>query len=458
MQYSKRIECVASYDVVVCGGGFAGFAAAYSAAREGLRVCIVERNGAFGGVGTSCLVNHIMGQRHIENGKVTTCVGGLFAQLEERLLQMDGAVDFRDIDRELPPQGWLPSLGIGLAFDKEKMQLLLEQLLLEMGVRILYMTTIVDVIKDGDTLTGIVVHNKSGLSVIGGNYFVDATGDADICAYAGCKLLKGDEDGGLAAASLEMHLENVDAAELTEYMRTSGDVRFRKLIGDLKEKGIWQFPYEIFISVMLTDSGHFMINTIRQVGIDGTDADAISRGILDGRKENFALFEIAKQYFPGFRNARIRAIAPIIGIRETNRLVGQYTLTVEDLIGASAFPDSIALSGYGWDMPNPKKPSYQPFHGVKRRSPVTQIPYRCLLPQEIRNLIVAGRCISAEREVLGPVRVMAPCIAMGEAAGIATSLAWLDSTSYDRVDANALRRKIVEYGGLVDRSQVKETT
>ena len=214
MQYSKRIECVASYDVVVCGGGFAGFAAAYSAAREGLRVCIVERNGALGGVGTNCLVNHILGQRHIENGKVTTCVGGLFAQLEERLLQMDGAVDFRDIDRELPPQGWLPSLGIGLAFDKEKMQLLLEQLLLEMGVRILYMTTIVDVIKDGDTLTGIVVHNKSGLSVIGGNYFVDATGDADICAYAGCKLLKGDEDGGLAAASLEMHLENVDAAEL----------------------------------------------------------------------------------------------------------------------------------------------------------------------------------------------------------------------------------------------------
>ena len=239
-------------------------------------------------------------------------------------------------------------------------------------------------------------------------------------------------------------------------MRSTGDVRFRAIINKLKEAGIWKFPYEIFISVMLTKKDIFMINTIRQVGIDGTNIDSLSRGITDGRKENFELFEIARKYFPGFGNARVREIAPIIGIRETRRIIGEYTLTVEDLITGNTFNDSIALSGYGWDLPNPKKPSYQPFHGVARKSKITQIPYRCLLPKGINNLIAVGRCISVEREVLGPVRVMGPCIAMGEAAGIATALALNENIAYNKVDTIALRKKIVKSGGLVDSQQVRD--
>ena len=258
----------------------------------------------------------------------------------------------------------------------------------------------------------------------------------------------------MAAASLEMHLENVDYEKLTEYMRSTKDVRFIALINDLREKGIWKFPYDIFISVMLTENDTFMINTIRQVGIDGTDTNSVSQGIIDGRKENFELFSIAKQYFPGFENARIREIAPIIGIRETRRMIGEYTLTVEDLVTGVDFDDGIALSGYGWDLPNPKKPSHQPFLGVKRKSNITQIPYGCLLPKGISNVITVGRCISVEREVLGPIRVMGPCIAMGEAAGIATALAFQEKCSYKKVDIHNLRKKLVMYGGLVDRDMV----
>lgn len=451
MQYSKNIEIREKYDLVVCGGGFSGFAAAYSAARESLNVILIERTGSLGGVGTNGLVNHILGERYLDGKEVKTCVGGLFAQMEKELLKMDGATDIKDIDMELPPQGWYAGLGIGLIFDKEKMKLLLEEMLLRVGVKILYMTDIVDVFKNENEIKGVIVHNKSGLYGIEGKYFVDATGDADICTMAGLKTRKGDDEGGMAAASLEMHLENVDWEELTEYMRSTKDVRFRTLINELKEKGIWKFPYEIFISVMLTKKDTFMINTIRQVGIDGTSADSLSCGIIDGRRENFELFEIAKKHFPGFRNARVRDIAPVIGIRETNRILGEYTLTVEDLITGKDFSDSIALSGYGWDMPNPKKPSDQPFHAVVRKSPITQIPYGSLLPQGINNLITVGRCISVEREVLGPVRVMGPCIAMGEAAGIATALAFEENKSYNKVDTNALREKIVANGGFVDR-------
>ena len=200
----------------------------------------------------------------------------------------------------------------------------------------------------------------------------------------------------------------------------------------------------------------FMINTIRQVGIDGTDGNSLSQGIIDGRKENFELFEIAKKYFPGFKNATVKDIAPVIGIRETRRISGEYILSVEDLISGKDFDDGIAISGYGWDLPDPKKPSHHRSSEIKRSSPFTQIPYRCLIPKGIDNLITVGRCISVEREVLGPVRVMAPCIAMGEAAGIATSLALKNNSKYKEVDAIALREKIKKNNGIVSRTQIKE--
>ena len=455
--YSKNIEKTEHHDVVVCGGGFSGFAAAYAAAREGADVILVERNFCLGGVGTQCLVNHLLGSRNVKIPTYTydTCIGDVFDLIEDRILEMGGGIDVDDIDLSFHPYGWYAGLGVGLIFDKEKMKLLLEEMLCEVGVKILYGTNVIDVIKNGTKISGVVVHNKSGLSVINGKTFVDATGDADVCTLADCDFAKGDENGEMAAASLELHVENVDHEELTEYMRTVKDERFRALIKPLKESGVWKFPYEIFISVMLTQKDVFMINTIRQVGIDGTDATSLTDGVISGRKENFELLRVMREYFPGFKNATIREIAPSIGIRETRRVVGEYTLTVEDLIESKDFEDSIALSAYGWDLPNPKNPSYQPFHGVQRKSPYTQIPYRCLLPRGIDNLINVGRSVSVEREVLGPVRVMALCVAMGVAAGIASHVVVKNDIDYKRVDVTALREKIVSYGGFVDRDQVK---
>lgn len=455
MLYSREICTKESFEVVVCGGGFSGFAAAYAAAREGAKVALIERNSALGGVGTNGLVNHILGVRYAENNKLKTCVGGIFEKIEKSLLEADGGIDANTVDLGLNPHGWLPALGAGFIFDGEKMKLLLENMLEDAGVKLLYMTDIIDVIKEKNKLTGIVVHNKSGLYIIEGKYFVDATGDADICKLSGFEVIKGDENMEMAAASLEMHVENVDYKELTEYMRKTGDVRFRAIIEGLKKTGEWTFPYDIFISVMLTEKDTFMINTIRQVGIDGTDADSLTEGIIKGRKENFELLNVMQKRFPGFKNAKIRYIAPAIGIRETNRIKGEYTLTAEDLISGRDFQDGIALSAYGWDMPNPKRPSFQPFHGVEKSSPYTQIPYRCLLPKGTDNLIAVGRCISVEREVLGPVRVMGPCIAMGEAAGIASGLALSAGESYINVNTDALRSKIISCGGFVDRNQVR---
>lgn len=199
-----------------------------------------------------------------------------------------------------------------------------------------------------------------------------------------------------------------------------------------------------------------MINTIRQVGIDGIDAASLTQGVLDGRRENYELLSVMRAHFPGFQNARIRQIAPTIGIRETRRIRTVETLKIIHLVEAASFEDSIALSGYSWDMPHPKKPSHQPYHGVKRKSRIAEIPYRSLLPQGAENVLVVGRCIGAEREALGAVRVMGPCIAMGEAAGIAAHLALKEGVGFPEISATELKRMIEARGGLTSRSQVSE--
>ena len=456
MLYQKQLCDRGGYELVVCGGGFSGFAAAYAAAREGVRTLLVERDGALGGVGTKGLVNHILGVRSFENDTLKQCVGGVFAEIERRLLASGDGVDVRGVDPNLNPHGWKKGLATGLIFDNERMQLLLEQMLAEVGAELLYYTDVVDVVKDGARITGVVVHNKSGLSLVKGECFVDATGDGDIAAMAGCDFEKGDEEGGLAAASLEMHVEGVDFDTLFAYMRDTGDVRFKNLIGALKEKGEWPFPYEIFISVKLTGEDAYMINTIRQVGVDGTDATSLSRAVTEGRAENYRLLEMMRAHFPGFAHARVRKIAPVIGIRETRRLKTAHVLSVQDIIDATEFADGIALSGYGWDMPNPKRPSDQPYHGVARRSRFTQIPYRALLPVGVSNLIAVGRCIGVEREALGVVRVMGPCLAMGECAGIAAKIALEKDNDFTAVDTDTLRERIVARGGIVDRDKVTQ--
>ncbi len=451
MLYSKELTSRGTYDVLVCGGGYTGFAAAYAAAREGMRVLLIERGSCLGGTGTSGLVTDILGQRHIADGRLVDSVRGIYALLEERLLAEDAALDAHTIDYTLHPHGWLPFLGTGLLYDNERMKALLETMLKEVGAEILYYTSIVDVIRTNDKVEGVILHNKNGLQAVYGTCVIDATGDGDVCANAGCAYEFGDEEGGLAAASLEMQVENVDDDALMDYMRRTGDVRFRNIIGELIEQGIWKFPYTIFISVLLTKPGVYMINTIRQVGINGINAESLTAGTIDGRAENLALLDIMRAHFPGFANAEVRQIAQIIGIRETRRIAGDYTLTVEDLIEGTAFPDSIAVSSYHWDLPDPKSPSHQPYEGVKRKSPYTHIPYRCLLPRGITGLLMAGRCISVEREVLGPVRVMGPCLAMGEAAGIAAAMAVVNTGGdFRKVDVDTLKQRVETYGGITE--------
>ena len=204
----------------------------------------------------------------------------------------------------------------------------------------------------------------------------------------------------------------------------------------------------------MTKPGYHMINTIRQVGIDGTDGKSLTKGMIQGRRENKQLYDLLTEYFPGFENSNIANTADTIGIRETRRIIGDFVLSLKALMRGEVFEDVIALASYCFDLPDPKKPSLQPLEGERIKKNYTEIPYKCMLPDNINNLLVAGRSISVEREVLGPIRVMGPCIGMGQAAGMAASMAYDNKILINDVAIDKLKKNLSRIDCITDESQI----
>lgn len=447
--YAPRVREGEAYDVAVCGGGPAGVAAAVAAARGGMRVLLVDGAGQLGGNGTSGLVSHWLG------GRMNDCerwaVGGIFKSLCERAAEEGIAlIPTPDPAKKYQPHGWHQGqLAAGIPFDPFRMAWLLDRAVAEAGVDVLLLTQAVDVVAADGRITHVVLFNKSGFTAVLCKAMVDATGDADMAARSGCGVTTGrDEDGLMTPASLMFHVDHVDQAALDAYIHEKDTPRFREEITRLREQGAWPFPYEIFISVQLDAPGTMMINTTRLVGIDGTDGASLTRCMQDGRQEIKTLLKIMREHIAGFENVRLKAVAQMPGIRETRRILGPRTLRVEDIAAGKDFDDCIGFSSYGWDLPDPKEPSKNPSHGKKRE--VTPIPYGVMLPDAMANLICPGRAVNVERPVLGPLRVMAPCMAMGEAAGAAAAMAVNAGAAFAEVDTAALREALARQGAVVE--------
>lgn len=440
------------YDFVVCGGGAAGFSAAVSAARKGLRVALIEKHSFLGGTATASGINQLLGGRKIdESGKHIRVVGGIFDELTDSLIAENNAIEPNTVDPNFNPFGWYPRMASGISCNETALKIKLDDMCCDAGVRVYFDTVITDVDKD-DKLNAVIVFNKDGFVRIEADMFADCTGDADVVAMCGLPYSKGrDEDGLMTPCSTEMHVENVDAKALVDYQNKHQSPKLVEIIERLRNEGIWDFPAEIFVTVRLLEEDVFLINTIRQAGIDGTKESDVSKGIADGRRDCVKLFEIMKKHFPGFANARIRKIADSLGVRETRRIKGRYTVTVEDALSGKKYADTVAATTYNFDLPDPIRVSYDPMMGdVKnpnsnRKHIVIRLPYRALLPEGIDNLIVAGRCVSVDRDVLGAARIIGPCFMMGQAAGVAASLA---NGNFADVDTELLRKILWEDGVL----------
>ena len=342
-----------------------------------------------------------------------------------------------------------------MAFDETSLKIAFDEFCEKAGVRVYYNTIITKVEKQDNRISAVVAWNKDGFVRLQANCFADCTGDGDISAQAGCPFDKGRKEDGLTTpCSTDMHVDNVDADALVTYQNAHQSPKLVEIIERLKQEGIWTFPYEIFVTIRVVEKDVFMVNTIRQIGIDGTSEAAVSRALAEGRKESVKLFEIIKKYFPGFENSRIRRVYDTLGIRETRRIRGQYTVTVADALTGKRYEDTVAATTYNFDLPDPLRPSYDTMMGdaknphAGRKFVVIRIPYRSLLPQNADNLIVAGRCVSVEREVLGPVRIMGPCMMMGQAAGTAAAMAKSCGWCFADVDVAALRQQLWADGVL----------
>jgi len=448
IRYERDLPLGEPCDVAVCGGGPAGCAAALSASRSGARVVLLESQGQLGGAATSGLVSHWLGGRTRGGDWV---VGGLFRELAEAAAAEGFALLPTADAHTLTPHGWIAGLAHGVPFDPFAMARLLDKTLAAAGVDVVLATQAVDALVEDDRISHVVAHNKSGLQAIPASAVVDATGDADLAHRTGCPVLAGrEEDGLMAPASLEFHVCGVDQDALAEYIAENKEPRFRALIADLRERGQWPFPYDIFISVQLQEKGTMMINTTRLVDVNGTEGRSVSDGLVRGREEVAELFAVMRRHIPGFAGAHLKAVAPMLGVRESRRIEAQAHLTVEDVRQGRDWPDTIGYSAYGWDMPDPKRPSHQPFHGKgHEKPPFTAIPFGVMVPRGVDNIVCPGRAIGVEREVLGPLRVMAPCMAMGEAAGMAAAVV-AGGGRFAELDAARLCDGLRRAGAIVD--------
>ncbi len=458
LTYSRQLPITLPYDVVVCGGGPSGCAAALAARREGLRVLLLEGQAQLGGMATSGLVSHWLGGRTQEGEWV---VRGLFRTLVEEAVACGCAIKPRlTVGRLYHPHGWLPWFIHGIPIDPFATARFLDEKIRGASIDALYETRITDVHVRDKRITHVIVQNKNGLQAVPAAAVIDATGDADVAALSGCRVHVGREsDGLMTPASLTFHLYNVDHRALGDTIESRRNPKFRDTISDLRKKGEWPFPYDIFISVQLVQQDVAMINTMRLTGVNGVDGRSRTNGLIEGRKEAYALLDIFRKHFPGFQKAEMKCVATLLGIRETRRIQSSFCLRVADLIEGREFPDTVGFSMYGWDLPDPHKPSLQPlvdetagkFVNRVKKGLCTPIPYRMMVPQPIRNLLCPGRAVCVERDVLGPLRVMAPCMAMGEACGAACAQLVRDGLAAKDVDVPRLRGRLREVGALVDR-------
>lgn len=453
------------WDVIVVGGGTAGALAAISAARAGAKTLVVEALGSLGGTGTNAQVTPLM--RNVSGG--VNLNRGLTDELKTRLCERgDGATDKNGNDNWFNPEG---------------MKYVLEQMLLESGGEILYHTHFVAPalspapLPRGEGLKkvdGIIVHNKDGLTRLEAHTFIDATGDADLAIRAGAPFEAGDETGLHQAMSLRFMLGGVDVARLCEFLgrhgqgqesekfmhfwmvwgkKSSLEPLFRQGVGEgllLERDGDY---FQGFSVPGMPGTVSFNCPRLDAEINDGADAWTLSKAQTDGREAIDRLVRFLRMKFEGCGQSFIASYAPMVGVRETRRIVGEYVLTLEDILFCKTFADAVCRNHYPVDIHTPRgqKLVHQRSGDLPYFKPDAyhEIPYRSLIPLGLTNVLVPGRCASATFEAQSAIRVQQNCHSMGEAAGLAAAWCAGEGLGVRRINGEKLREALRQRGAYL---------
>ncbi len=428
----------ATCDVLVVGGGAAGIAAAIAAARSGAQTMLVERYGFLGGLATTALVGAFCGL-YTTGPEKHLIVAGVCDELITRLRSTGGAEEKR-------VSGIDPRLA-AVSYDPELFKFVAERMALEVGVKLLYHTLVVDVLWEapGAVLKGVVVENKSGRSAIHARAIIDTSGDADVAARAGVDFEYGDGRGGAQAMTTVFKVSNVvSGAALQEAIRS-----MREHLVAAHNSGRYEFSRVDPVVFPSLPRGTVSVNLVSVRGLKATDAAELSAAEIEGRRQVFEYLRALREFVPGFENAQLVALSPQIGVRETRRIVGEYVLTGEDVVAGTKFRDGIALGAWPVEMHNPETGRIE-WRYIEKEDDCYSIPFRCLMPKRLENLLVAGRCASAAHVAQASIRVMAQALAMGEAAGAATGLALDAGRTLREVSMPDLQEKLKKCGALLE--------
>lgn len=452
----------ARWDVIVCGAGPAGIVAALASARHGARTLLVEQLPVVGGMAGTGL-----GWLGFYDNAGRRVVGGLPWSIVQRLLDTDSASVRRWTGAS--DDEWFESST--LRVDPEAVKRVATTMLEEAGVEILVRTSVVGLSSEEAGLHAIRINNKSGAQTVYATRVIDCTGDGDLAAMAGAEFEIGRRGDGITQPmTMIFALVGVDLDEAVrsgvgweapweEVAPRRGSRRNRSVQIDFSRWGSE-------ISALLPNGvprmwvhdhgdGMFYTGNFAHIGLlNGANGGQLSAGEIEGRKFVWSFVDFLRACVPGFDSARIANVATHIGVRETRRVHGQYWITYEDAVRARQFADSVAQSGNMLDVHHAVKGEFErlPLGSQIDGFGSFGIPFGALVPRGVDGMLMAGRCVSGEREAQASFRVMGTCMAMGQAAGTAAAISVSQRREPAELDTVDLRRVLRQDGAIVDAS------
>lgn len=441
------------YDVIVCGAGPAGMAAAISAKRQGANVLLIESSGILGGTNTLSLVGPLM--TYHNNGKLI--IGGIANEIVSRLSETSHTLghlrDPLDFCSTVTP------------IDTEGLKDLYFKLIDENDIDLLLHTLVVDVKKDNDRVSEIVVSNKGGLQSLKAKVFIDATGDGDLCYYAKNDYILGrSEDNLCQPMTMPFVVGGVDLEKVKEAMKSNPDnfvlgsdydyhyvgvSGFFKEVNEAKENGDFNINRDRVLLFEDVKPNQVTVNMTRVLKLCGVNPYERTQAEIEGRKQVSIAFNFLKKYIPGFENSYIVFTPSQIGIRETRHIVCDYMMTKEDIFALRTFDDSICLGAFPMDIHSPTGADME-FDEVQNDK-CYEIPFRSLIPHQLSNVLVAGRPIGCTHEAAASVRVSPVAMALGEVSGVAASIAASLDGNIRNVSYSDLKNKLDKVGVITKK-------
>jgi len=436
----RKVPILAKTQVVVVGGGVAGLAAAVAAVRQGCKAILIDEGGILGGTVTKCLMPNF--------GTSYPFIKGIFAEICDQLRQR-GAI--------------IQSEGQSSPCDPEAFRSILFDMVAKEGIELLLHAAVFEVMRHKRRLKAVFITSKSGIQAVTGEVVIDATGDGNVASLAGESFAEGGErqpmtvmftQGNANARRYAAFIQNypdrneftrtgsplkIDAEKVDENRPLVGAWGFFNLIKQAREKGELELPHDNLAVSFLPLKGVAIVNATNISHRDPLSVRDLTAAEIEARKQMVSVHSFLKKNIPGFEESFLNDSGCCIGIRESRRLIGEYVLTQEDVLNKGTFSDAIALNGgrisiHGADGKQTWIPLNHPY----------QVPYRCLQAKTNDNLLVAGRCISADHVAQGSMRNVSSSFATGQAAGTAAALSVIKKVPPKQLDINLLQKALLD--------------